>query len=417
MKSKKKIIVTLVVIVAVICLYLLLNPKMKTQMALSSTIEDKSVHRAIIIRNEKAVIDFSGNQFEFSDGIVQSHVSDGEYVKKAKNVATFYKNDNSESTKEMQARLTKVTERIEQIQSFAGADEAFADDKVKIEDDLTNYIKEYAKYSVKKDARNISSVKSKIELASSKKSDTTGEKIKAELLELEKEKASYEKSLENLKTELYSPSSGIFMLKTDGFEKILTKNIVNSISAQEFSKIYDEEKEEKASCKIIDNYTWYAAIEVDSKRAKDFKVGEEVFLRFNTINKNFLGKVESISDDKGDMKIICVSSEQYDVDISTLRKTDITLIKKMYSGLVIPSEAIKKVDGKTGVYALKGKTIRFVETKIIYNDGTSAIVKEYNPFVDTSIPAVTLNLYDEVVVSGKNVYDGMLVKWGNLSWI
>lgn len=413
MKNKKIIIIAIICIVVLICAFFILNPSIKTEMALTSTIEDKSVHRALIIRDEKYVIDIDGKEAVKSDGIIHSNASDGEYVKKAKNVATFYKNDESQASKDMQKKLSKVTERINQIKNSDALTDVFEGDNVKLESDISRYARDFSSYTLKKDGRNISTIKSKIEYAKDKKDLASGEKLRQELNALEKEKQEYEKGLSNLKTELYSPSSGIFFASVDGFEKILTKNSINSITVDDFEKVYSEQKNPDSTCKIIDNYVWYAAIEVDKERAKSFKVGETVFLNFSTINKNFTATVESISKEKGGKQIICTSSTEYDVDISTLRKTDITLIKNMYKGLLIPSEAIREVDGKTGVYAIKGRTATFVETKIIYNDKEHAIVKEYNPFVDTFIPSVKLNLYDEVIITKRGIYHGKLVKWGN----
>ena len=406
MKNNKILIIAILGIIVLICSFIFLNPTVKTEMALTSTIEDKTVHRALIIRNEKYAIDIDGKETVKSDGMIHSNESDGEYVKKAKNIATFYKNDENQASKDMQKKLSKVIERINQIKNSGALTDVFSEDNVKLDRD-------FSAYALKKDGRNLSIVKSKIEYAKDKKDLASGEKLRTELYALEKEKQDLEKSLSNLKTELFSPSSGIFFASADGFEKILTKNSINSITVDDFKNIYSEEKKPQLTCKIIDNYAWYAAIEVDTERAKKFTVGETVFLNFSTINKDFTATVEYISKEKGGKQIICTSSTEYDVDISTLRKTDVTLIKNMYKGLLIPTEALREVDGKTGVYAIKGRTATFVETKIIYNDGEHAIVKDYNPFVDTSIPSVKLNLYDEVIITKRGIYDGKLVKWGN----
>lgn len=416
MKNKKLVIIIAAIAIAVIAISIISMPNIKTKMALSDKIEDKSVHRALIIRNENVVKDESGLSSAALNNMIQTHVSDGEYVKRYKNVATMYKNGSSEETAAIGQKLAKVIDRINQITSSKSKD-AFLEDVSKLELNMSEYVRDMAKYSIKRDVRSLSSVKSKMEIATDKKNSADGEKIKKELEKLNKEKQGYEKSLENLKIELYSPSSGIFSAKMDGYEEILTANSIDEITVDDFERIYKEDKENNSGCKIIDNYQWYAAIEVDKKRAAEFKEGEQVFLRFSTINKDFTACIESISKAKSGKNIICISSDEYDVDISTLRKTDITLIKNIFSGLKIPSEAIKQKDGKTGVYAIKGKTVTFVETVITYNDGENAIVKEYNPFVDEVIPAIKLELYDEVIVSGRNIYDGMVIKWGNLIWI
>ena len=406
MKNKKLIISAIAIIAVIILIYLVSIPNMQTEMAISGRIEDLSKHTGIVIRNESIVRSDAGEPSTMMDGVLQTHVAEGEYVKRFKNVATMYKNDSEDQSNDVQKKLAKVIDRINQITSSKSVTDALKNDKSKLETKMTDYVREFVRGINDRDGRVAGEVVEKMNIASGKGSDVNSADaaLAQELQTLMAEKEQYEKSLSNLKIELFSSSSGIFSAKMDGYEEILTRNSALEMTVSDFDNVYKEEKRPITGCKIIDNYEWYAALEVDKKRSQDFEIGETVYLRFDTINKDFVGSILSISPVKSGKCIICVSSNEYDVDISSLRKGEISLIKNIHSGLRIPAEAIREQDGVTGVYAIKGKTIRFIEAEVLYNDGEYAIVKEDNTL------SGGLLLYDEVVVSGRNIYDGKGVR-------
>lgn len=406
MKNKRFAIIAAFVVFAAIVTYMVLTPSISTQTAVSGKMEDSSKHRAIVIRNESIVRSDAGEASTMMDGVLQTHVSDGEYVKRFKNVATVYKSDDSADTEQIGKKLANVTDRINQITSSESFQDIFDGDDAKIDAKMKSYVKELISSINLKSAREASDIKTKMDIANDKRAEASmgRSKLISELAKLNEQKEQYEKSLANLKTELYSSLSGIFSSSMDGYEEILTANSITNMTVSDFDSVFKEEKRPITGCKIIDNYEWYTAIETDSKRAENFSEGEIVYLRFDTISKDFEGIITHISKKKNGKNIITVTSSNYDVDITPLRKTEITLIKNIYSGLKIPSEAIKTVDGKEGVYAVKGKILRFIETEILYNDGKNAIVKEDN------LLSGGLLLYDEVVVSGRNIYDGKSVK-------
>ena len=46
-----------------------------------------------------------------------------------------------------------------------------------------------------------------------------------------------------------------------------------------------------------------------------------------------------------------------------------TVVKKEYSGLKVPTSARRVVDSKLGVYVLTGMQVKFVEVKVLFTDG------------------------------------------------
>ena len=80
-----------------------------------------------------------------------------------------------------------------------------------------------------------------------------------------------------------------------------------------------------------------------------------------------------------------------------------TVVKKEYSGLKVPRSALRVVDSKRGVYVLTGMQVKFVEVNVLFTYGDYMICEK-----QTSDSTV-LRLYDEVIVKGKNLYDGKII--------
>ena len=86
-----------------------------------------------------------------------------------------------------------------------------------------------------------------------------------------------------------------------------------------------------------------------------------------------------------------------------MRNSKITIIKNEYKGLKISNKAIRVINGETGVFVVSGIEAKFVKTDVIYQDDEYAIC-ELNTADEEK-----LRLYDEIIVKGKNVYDGKII--------
>ena len=69
------------------------------------------------------------------------------------------------------------------------------------------------------------------------------------------------------------------------------------------------------------------------------------------------------------------------------------------------------VDGEKGVYVRRGNVARFRKLNIVYSDQTYVISatasQDGEPIVDD--PGNYLKQYDEVILEGKDLYDGKII--------
>ena len=90
--------------------------------------------------------------------------------------------------------------------------------------------------------------------------------------------------------------------------------------------------------------------------------------------------------------------------LACMRTGAMTVINKEYTGLKVSKKALRVVKGKTGVYVLSGINIRFLPVEVIYTHEEYVICKQIKENADN-----ILRLYDQVVVKGKNLYDGKVI--------
>ena len=110
----------------------------------------------------------------------------------------------------------------------------------------------------------------------------------------------------------------------------------------------------------------------------------------------------NISESSSSAVVIFACSEM-NSELASMRSGPMTIVKQEYSGLKVPSSALRVVDSKRGVYVLTGMQVKFVEVNVLYKNDSYMICEK-----QTSDDTV-LRLYDEVIVKGKNLYDGKIV--------
>ena len=85
---------------------------------------------------------------------------------------------------------------------------------------------------------------------------------------------------------------------------------------------------------------------------------------------------------------------------TSYRTEEIEIRLKSYKGLRVPKEAVREVDGVTGVYTLVSQKIEFRPIEVLYT-GDTYVVAKYDSGDDDG-----LRLYDQVITEGKDLYDG-----------
>ena len=212
--------------------------------------------------------------------------------------------------------------------------------------------------------------------------------------------------------------AGYFLSITDGYEEILTTGKLERITPEFLEGLTPNKNENsKVIGKLVSDYTWYIAASVSINDSLQFKTGDSLKILTGITNCPEISvKVDrinmSVAEDKA---VVIFSCNQINSELSTIRTAPMTVVKNSYSGLKVSSKALRfkneqepSPDGTggsspvTGVYVLTGMTAHFVPVNIIYSSSGYAIC-------ELSKEDGSLKLYDEIIVKGKNIYDGKII--------
>ncbi len=212
--------------------------------------------------------------------------------------------------------------------------------------------------------------------------------------------------------------SGYFLSVTDGYEGILTTDKLERITPEFLEGLTPEKNQDPSVIgKLVSDYRWYIAASISINDSLQFKAGETLKILTGINNcpeiKVTVDRVNmSVSDDRA---VVIFSCNQINSELSTIRTATMTVVKNTYSGLKVNTKALRfkneqseTPDGTvssspvTGVYVLHGMTAKFVPVNIIYSNSGYAIC-------ELSKEDGELKLYDEIIVKGKNIYDGKII--------
>lgn len=228
-----------------------------------------------------------------------------------------------------------------------------------------------------------------------------------------------------------SPKSGVFVSETDGYEKSVDYKSIMNLMPSDIENIQAKDPPSDAVGKVITTLNWYLLCPLTNEQALTVSTGNSnVDISIpKVISGTIPGTVEAINQNsKTEGGLLIIKCDYMNSDLTDIRRENISIRTKTYSGLKINRSAIHEdyvtvtdydENGNTtgephkekvqGVYVLYGRKLSFVPVNIIYS------CKEFvlcDP--DTASPALptgeTISLHDEIVVQGKDLYDGKIIK-------
>lgn len=400
--KEKSIIKTLIVILVVVFLvhqaYSSFYSPIKTENA-EYYVADEGINAyAMVIRQEKVIVSNGSGALHF-------RLSNGNRISRNGVLADVY-GDNSASL--TVSKIDDINRKISDIEEVSGYNDTSATDislvNLAVSDSLNDFV---FNCSANNFAQN-EDREQKMLLSFNKKLFLTGDNVdfSAKLNELKSE-------LEALKAQLPAPvgsviadMSGYFVSAVDGYESRLQTETIDDLTPEVLSKIKPDKVPQNAVGKIVSDYDWYLAIEVSIGESAKYTAGDELLVKTNVRNNDELKvTVKQINlSSKSDKAVLVLSCKEMNKELAEMRSGPVTIISKEYKGLKLSKKALRVVNGKTGVYVVSGLTLKFVTVDIIYNTDDYIICKQNN--IDDK---TALRLYDEVVVKGKNLYEGKVI--------
>lgn len=367
-----------------------------TESAVYNTMVDGFKITGVILRNEILVE-------SKESGVLHFMVEDGKRVSKDGVVANIYNSESASITLSQIDRLKGQIADIEDILSFNDIDAANLElINNRINENFNEFIisSAYGNYqNTKESSQELLSSINRRHAAMGQTGDFSSQ---LELLNADLSKLT--SSLPTAKGRITAQESGYFLSKVDGYEETLTTDDLTKITPEFLNDLKTKEYGKKIVGKIVSDYEWYIAAQVSLNESMNYKVGDKLEIHTSVKSSPILPvTVEKINISNTDSKaVIIFACSEMNTELASMRSGPMTVVSKSYSGLKVPKKALRVVDSKKGVYVVGGMQAKFVTVEILYSNDDYIICEKS----DTD---GALKLYDQVVVKGKNLYDGKIV--------
>lgn len=347
-------------------------------------------------------------------GYLSCEVAEDSRVKIGETVASVYKNEiNYRANSELRA----IDEKISRLNNNSLERDTLGNDPVRIEQSISDELKNIHALAYIGDAESVYEVCNDVNTLITKKRIISGEAQadeNKEIEELKAQRAQIEQSNNVDRTLVHTPVAGAFTAVVDGMEEALSVARITDITPaylKELDKLKtDNLVKDKVTAgepigKVVNNYSWSVAVTVSEDEARRMKVGDEVGIRFTAVGGDAVsGTVKRISNIEDKKAAVVISSNKYIDSVYSTSKAEVEIVRNSYEGFRIPSKSIRIINQEKGVYVIRNDAARFVPVKTLYTGENWVIVAER---IDGKS---TLKLYDELIVSAKDLYDGKDVR-------
>lgn len=400
-----------------------------TEIAMYGTVSDTVQARGFAIRDEKVITD------SYS-GVLSYRVADGTRVSKGGVIADVYQ---SESDAAAWNTIDNLEREIENLQPLAKSADFFAANPSSISTQIYTSLGDIFSELRHGNFSQTTELKENLQLVLNRKQLVTGEEstetYQARIEQLESQKTALASAANPAVGSITSPAAGYFISSTDGFENVVDVSKIKDITADTVRDLLSREQGTGLSSsvgKVCSDFNWYLVCVFSDNVSWRFEDVTQVnldipFASTETIPATVIAKNKDAA--TGDTAVVFECSYM-DSDIASVRNETVQVNVQTYSGVLVNEKALRFCDvpytytdenGNTveavkenvkGVYIQNGRQLEFVQIFTEKTVNGYAICKteldedDYAAMVTDS----TIQLYDNVVVEGTDLYDGKPIK-------
>ena len=348
-----------------------------------------------------------------SAGYVSYFVDEGDRVKRADLIAKI---QNEELSGDEQSTLQILNRRINELKNNA----AIQNPEKEIEE-INNKIDflytDISHRIAENDISYIPALKEQILTLMDRKKLLTGASSLGNMTveQLEAKKAEIQNKLSSEKFYIKSINPGVLAFYSDGLQDEFSIINKDKLSVTKINKFQDKNLVSESEsvnqgdviASIINNHMWYLATEVTPEDIKVIERGKavEIIIDKETIK----AKLEDFYKGEDEKFVGLFSIEDENFDFTKKRKYKAQICYENPSGLLIPKETVTNYENKKGVFIVNevGSAV-FKPIDTIAGENEKYYVLRYDP--NALQNSENINLYDELIVSPKNIKDGQRVR-------
>ncbi|MCH3972179.1 MAG: secretion protein HlyD [Oscillospiraceae bacterium] len=380
----------------------------KTETALYKTVSDTVTASGYAVRQESLLTNKNG-------GVLQYDITDGGKVNKGGTVAHAYK---SVADAGVLQKKAKMTAEMQALQSFASQG-SYADANAENVDSLLSEQLLRLIKDANDGSADISDSRQRLLTLFNEKQLANGQvkDFSARIAALQKQIAALPAGTngEELGT-VTADSSGYFSSKADGYESAFSYQNVQELFPENLSdSIKPVAVASNVVGRVCSQFNWYFACVVSPEDASKFKTDTTVTITFPFASsaqvKATVLRVNQKS--KTAKAAVILQCNSMDADLINIRHETAKITLNTYKGIQISQKSVhfEKVNGKTveGVFVMYGIVMKFKQIVPLYSD-SNYVYCDPSPDLTKLSTKESLQLYDEVVIEGKDLYDGRIIE-------
>lgn len=232
--------------------------------------------------------------------------------------------------------------------------------------------------------------------------------------------AALNRSLSQVSQTVYAPCSGIFSGEADGYETLITPDMLSDLTISQLSDLLEGSSPAapRAVGKLITDSTWYLAALFEGTNDLALTEGRSYTVSFS---HDYYGDVTMTLErvETGDGQTLAIfSSNSHLSDTTLLRVQTVDIVVRQISGIRVPRRALRvETDTVTdengavsqvnryGVYTVVGAQAEWQQVNVLYTGDTFYLVEP----VDTA-KSSRLRAGDTVILTSSGLYDGKVVR-------
>lgn len=403
------------------------HQSIRTETAMYGEVSDVLQAQGFILRNE-TVID------ESYSGVLSYRVADGSRVSRGGVIADIFSNEIDAAS---QRELDQLDQEIENLQSLSQTANFYVANPSMLGDQIYSALEGISQLVNENDFSGLNTQKGELQNALIRRQLITGEESAEDysqrISQLQSQRDTLASQTGSATGSILAPEAGYFISTVDGLENVMDISQVESITVAQAEELLEQQPSSTdAVGKICQDFNWYAVCVFDEDDMVRFEGVEDVYLDipFASTEQIPAKVLARNSDGESGKTAVVFQCSTMDADIAAVRNEAIQVTVNTYSGVLVNERAIRFADveytttdeaGNTvtqvqenvkGVYVLYGGQLEFVQ---VFTDQTvngyaicrTDLTEEEQSMLVTDS---TIQLYDQVVVEGTDLYDGKIVR-------
>ncbi|MCR4925933.1 MAG: hypothetical protein K5917_06565 [Clostridiales bacterium] len=339
-------------------------------------------------------------------GSVFPLVTDGKRVANGDDVALVFIDEAAAITYK---QIQDITEDIERYKVIENNKSAYSIDINTLDTDINNKLIDCLDAITNGNFDEFSTYTDSLSERVTSRQIAVGETVdfSAKIAQLE-EKLNNLKALQKSYSKITAPSSGYYISSVDGYEKTIDYNSLLNLTVQQVDDAINSKPADTGSNvmgKLVSRFAWFFVCTLPNEQAADLVTGDKLTVRLPYAEAvNISVTIEKIIYSDSDRCVLVLRNSYMNDTLAKLRIEQGQLVLNEYTGFKISANAVRVNEaGEKGVYVLSGNKVVFKKIDVIFSTQAYVVVAE------NTESSGYLKLYDNVIVSGKDLYDGKVI--------